>query len=156
MARFPYSAHQIRQIVEMKKTIVGSRLNYVKYHEGEDSRHAKTELYADEVIANLTFIVWATDFQNTETYHAVFMIDNERIRGIDFEPAAIKRGYKKVVPAGWHQNIIDPNIGTWDGNRHEPIDLGVISGLDNFARKVCKEWNIEYGEPEKQLFLNEN
>ncbi len=156
MAKFPYSAQQIRQFVEMEKTIDGAKLNYKEYDKGEGSREAKTPLYADDSgLAILTLIVHAADFRDAETYHAVFSVDNVRVRGIDFQKAPIKRGYKYVVPVGWHENIIDPNDASWDGNKHEPIDFDDISGLEDFARKVFKRWNIVYGEAQGQQILFE-
>ena len=138
------------------KKVMGGKLNYQEYDHGEWSRQANVELYAEDAgIAIMALSIQVMDVRDPETFHAAFMVDNKRVRGIDFEKIAIKRCYKIVVPAGWHQNIIDPTDLSWDGNRHEAIDMGDIKTLAGFARKVCEAWNIEQEKLEAQLQLYE-
>jgi hypothetical protein len=82
------------------------------------------------------------------SYHAALLIDSFRIRGIDYCGIERKKFFKTSIPKGWHENIIDPQTGE---NRHEPIDMGVISDFEDFCVKVAKRWNIEY-KTEERLF----
>ncbi len=57
-------------------------------------------------------------------YDASLLLDSERVRGVGYCPVARQNFRAKLtIPAGWHQNICDPNVPTdhpeW--NRHEPL-----------------------------------
>lgn len=83
------------------------------------------------------------------TYEAAFILDGERVRGIGYNEVARKRYYgQKVIPKGWHQNIIDPNLDAGDANlnRHDGMSGWTVSDFDDFLNKVCKLWNIDLGK----------
>ena len=56
-----------------------------------------------------------------ESYRAALLLDDSRIRGVDYHAIGRKRFYRLVVPAGWHQNVLDPNLSGDDANRHEAL-----------------------------------
>ncbi len=81
------------------------------------------------------------------TYTAAFLLDNERVRGVDYNPIARKKRYKETIPKGWHQNIIDPNLPSSDDNqnKHDPLPDWKVADFDDFLRKVCDLWYIDAG-----------
>lgn len=135
----------------MAKTIDGGVLNFSPYEKGESSKIVRVSLFSDEVtLAKMELIISANDFKNPETYRASFLLNEVRVRGVDFQNKAVRKGYKEVIPKGWHQNINNPNAPK--ENKHAPVDMADIKGLSDFARKACQLWNIEYKEPENELF----
>jgi hypothetical protein len=75
-----------------------------------------------------------------KTFKSSLLLNNERVRGIDYHECSRRRYYKEVIPAGWHQDILDPNRGT---GRKQPIDIGLLTGMRDFVMRVAQEWNIE-------------
>ncbi len=49
-----------------------------------------------------------------------------------------------MVPAGWHQDVIDPNIEQTDPNqqRRLPVDDFEPFDLIDFLKRVATIWNI--------------
>lgn len=86
------------------------------------------------------------------SYRAAFMLDQQRVRGVDYQEVAVKRRYKIHIPKGWHQNLIDPNLepGDPNQNRHEALSW-TIGDFDGFIRHVCGIWNIDLGREEGLL-----
>jgi hypothetical protein len=97
--------------------------------------------YESGRVAILEWILKAARIDDPTTYKSSLLIDSQRIRGIDYFPTERKKFFKVHIPRGWHENVIDPNTGD---DRHEPLDLGVVSDFEDFCRKVAKYWNIDY------------
>jgi hypothetical protein len=81
------------------------------------------------------------------TFKSSLLLNNLRVRGIDYHEFAQRRHFREVAPAGWHQDIVDPNRGT----ERKPIDIGRLTGMRDFVMRVAQEWNIEI-ESEEGLF----
>lgn len=82
-----------------------------------------------------------------ESYSSAFLLNNRRVRGIDFSPIERKKRYITVIPKGWHENIVDPAYPEKDltkGNRHAalPGDFSP-SDLAQFHKACSKRWNIK-------------
>jgi hypothetical protein len=68
----------------------------------------------DGALISLRLSVNAGRFDEPETYRAALILEEQRVRGVDYSYLEHKRFYKTVIPKGWHQNIIDPNLPTRD------------------------------------------
>jgi len=149
MPVFKHTDDQIFQLVKVKKTIEGGRLVFKEFEKSQSGRTARVSLLSDEVgIVRLELRIHAPIVNDPTKYHAALLADLVRIRGVDFDSIGRSFGYKKKIPKGWHQNIDYPNHPK--DNRHDPLDLGVVTDLADFSRKVCRLWNIELPETGKQ------
>lgn len=98
-------------------------------------------------LIDLRFHVRAPVFDDPETFEAALILANERIRGIGWHPTGKKRFYgKQVIPKGWHQNVIDPNLlpGHPDENRHVPLADFNPTDLADFFTKSAALWHIDF------------
>jgi hypothetical protein len=108
------------------------------------SREARVTLEIKSGRAALVeLVIRAGRLEDVTTYSAALLIDRVRIRGVDYSKIERTFWYKKRIQKGWHQNVIDPNL---DENIHAPLDLGTVTDLDDFKRKIAKLWNISYKE----------
>lgn len=89
------------------------------------------------------------------TYSAVFLLDEERTRGIDYTPVKTRHMFDddKVRHIGWHENIIyhDPKLGYRVNHHDYSLQDWTPSDLDSFYRFTCEHWNIEVPEMERRL-----
>ena len=140
---FRYRSHQLQDIVRAAKAVrEGQSLAFKNYK--EHGKHLELELdLQDGPLVNLRLVITAGRYDETETYRAALLLDEQRIRGIDHSDIEVKRFYKTVVPKGWHQNVIDPNLPTRELNRHDPLPDFEVGDLADFLGKVAKLWYIE-------------
>jgi hypothetical protein len=151
MAAFYHNDEQCLHFVQVKKTLPVKEPEYKEFEKGKAGKRARHLLSSPEVtIARIELIITAPVISNPHTFHAALLVDLVRIRGVDYNPIARKRWYKERIPEGWHQNIDYPNHPK--DNRHDPLDLGVITDLADFARKICSLWNIELPVKQTELF----
>ncbi len=140
---FRYRSHQLQDIVRSAKMVrEGQSLAFKNYK--EHGKHLELELdLKDGPLVNLRLTINAGRYDEPETYRAALLLDEQRIRGVDHTDIPVKRFYKTVIPKGWHQNIIDPNLPTRDINCHDPLTYFEVSDLNDFLVKVAKLWQIE-------------
>jgi hypothetical protein len=162
MPSFRYPSSVLHELVKLPKSVVGGKLVFHEVREGRSaakrdisdkrqgpSKEARVTLEAKGGrAALLELVVNAGRLDDVTTYHASLLVDQVRIRGVDFNEIERARHYKTRIPKGWHENVIDPNTGE---NRHEPINFGTVIDLDNFCRKVAELWHISYEREEKLL-----
>jgi hypothetical protein len=142
---YRYRSHQILQIVNAPKVVrEGQPLVFRKYKEVGTNLEVDLDL-KDGALLNLRLSVHAGRFDEPETYRAALVLEDQRIRGVDYAHVEQKRFYKTVIPKGWHQNIIDPNLPSRDihSNRHELLPHFEVIDLTDFLRKVAALWEIE-------------
>lgn len=81
------------------------------------------------------------------SFHASLLLEKKRVRGIDFNLIERKRLYKVIIPAGWHENVVDWRKPTNDEehNRHVPLPgfENEFSDLERFSCSCARRWNIE-------------
>jgi hypothetical protein len=68
-----------------------------------------------------------------------------QLGGVDQHEIQRRRFYKEVIPKGWHQDIINPNIDPADWQNHhrrEPLENFNPTELNNFLSRVARLWNI--------------
>lgn len=147
---FDFREFQIREIVKAQKCL----------REGSDAEveNDGSAILLDTRVADmdnphfdLRFKASASDPQDPETYHAILILDDERIRGVDFQKLGKKRWYKTQIPDGWHQNILNPNLPKShpDYNRHDAIPDFDPKDFDDFVRNVTALWNIVLKQPDE-------
>jgi hypothetical protein len=140
---FRYRSHQLQDIVRAAKMVRdGQSLAFKNYKEHGKHLGLELDLKAGPLV-NLRLTITAGRYDEPETYRAALLLDEQRIRGVDHADIAVKRFYKTVIPKGWHQNIIDPNLPTRNINRHDPLADFAVADLNDFLVKVAKLWQIE-------------
>lgn len=158
---FPYTTFQIQEIVKGRKVLrrpellqEGRPIPFQNY-DGESKRlDLDLDMPGQPAILALKFHVRAPVVNNPDTYEAALILANERIRGIGWNATGKKRLYgKQVVPKGWHQNVLDPNLpkGHTDINRHLALDDFKPAHLTDFFLKAAELWHIDL-PIEKGLF----
>lgn len=158
---FPYTPQQIREIAQAAKVLrrpetlkPGEPIPFIKY--GDQGR--RIDLMLDLVdgpsVNDLRFHVRAPVFDRPETFEAALILANQRVRGIGWDATGKKRFYgRQVIPKGWHQNVIDPNLtpDNDDQNRHLPLDVFNPTDLADFFAKAAALWKIELNFEESLL-----
>lgn len=90
------------------------RLRYTNDLEIKESRDPSRRLDAllervDEKEDRIRLIIRAGRVDDPHSFAAALLLEDTRIRGIDYHAVARSRFYKETVPKGWHEDIIDPN-----------------------------------------------
>lgn len=121
---------------------------------GEDSRHLDQQLEREDQRADrMRLIVVVGVITQPTSYRASLMLADVRIRGIDYHGKARRRFYREVIPSGWHEDLVDPNVEYSRSNPHPRI---LLDGLDpsepfQFLVWACKHWNIKLPPTEDML-----
>lgn len=142
---FRHTSRQIAQIVAAAKVArEGQRMGFISYRAESLSLALELDLL-DGPLINLRFIVTAGRPDVPATFRAALLLEDQRIRGIDHHDVGRKRFYRVVIPAGWHQNILDPNLISDDSNRHEALPDFAPTDLADFLHKCAALWHIDLG-----------
>jgi hypothetical protein len=140
---FQYSSRQILEIVKAVKCV---RENQPLDFKGSGERGKKLDVNLDLMdgpLVNLRLSITAGRFDDPATYRAALILEDQRIRGVDYSYIEHRRFYKTVIPKGWHQNVIDPNRPTRDANQHLPLHHFIPTDLKDFLKRVGTLWHIE-------------
>lgn len=152
MSPFRYSSPILHGFVQERKKIPLGKfdLRDIKSIEQKNvGKEARVPLEIENSRAVIIeWVLKASQITVVTSYHASLLIDSQRIRGIDYSPIERKKFFKIQIPKGWHENVLDPNTGE---DRHEALDIGIISDFEDFCGKVAKRWNIDY-QKEGTLF----
>lgn len=102
--------------------------------------------FTDSEFLDMTFRGKATHSLDPTTYDGNFFVEQQRVRGVGHN--FIRRDNlrsKLRIPAGWHQNIVDPQKATHDPayNRHEPLPDFHPTDFEDFTRKLAEMWTID-------------
>ncbi len=142
---FRYRSHQIQEAVRAEKVVrEGQNLEFKNFKDRGKALVVDLDV-KDGALLNLQLRVTAGRFDEPETYRAALLLDGHRIRGVDYAELETRRFYQVVVPRGWHENIIDPNLPTREGNRHAPLSDFSPMDLNDFLGKIAAVWHIELG-----------
>lgn len=146
MNRFPYSAFQIEEIVQAEKYPRDwEPIEFTKGPKGNASRVSDIQLLRmDGKADRIRLVVRAGDFEKIDSYAASLLLENTKIRGIDFHPLPRSRKYKIVYPAGWHHDIVDPNLETSlnTSPRKDSLEDFEPYDLIDFLKRISALWNI--------------
>lgn len=152
MNPYPYTSSQIREIVAAPKKlrrpellVKGKPLPFASY--GDRGRKIDLPLDLEDRggLLDLRFHVRAPVFDDPETFEAALVLV-DRVRGIGWHATGKKRFYgRQIIPKGWHQNVIDPNLepNNPDRNRHLPIIGFEPSDLAAFFMEAARIWRIQ-------------
>lgn len=143
---FRLPRHRILEIVKAPKAITSNHSlelqNDVKHNANFDVPVELTEgAYCD-----LRYLGRAGRKDKPETFDASFLIEQQRVRGIGYCPVARNNFRAKLrIPAGWHQNICDPNMPTHhaEWNRHEALPNFAPADFYGFVRSCAELWSID-------------
>ena len=147
---FRYPSHQIQDLVQARKAVRnGQSLEFKNYKESSLTLSLDLDLLEGGLVT-MRLAINAARSKEPQTYRAALLLDEERIRGVDHRELAQKKFYKITIPAGWHQNLIDPNLTGDDSNRHVPLADFQPTDLTDFLHKVTALWQIDL-RPESKL-----
>ena len=145
---YRYPRHRIQEMVAAPKCVTeGQTLDVVS-----DGEHgAKFDVNLDLVdgpYTDLRYLGRAGRADMPETYDCSLLLDQQRVRGIGYCPVARHNFRAKLrIPAGWHQNVCDPNVATnhpeW--KRHDALPGFAPTDFSDFIRKAGVLWNIDLG-----------
>jgi hypothetical protein len=143
---YRYPAARIHEIVKADKALVeGQFVDPKKRGSKGLGFEADVELL-DGPFTDLIFRGKAGDRSDPETYDSNLFLDQERIRGIGFNPVGTKNLRKKLrIPEGWHENLVNPNLPTNHPayNVHEALPDFEPTEFADFTRKAAERWNID-------------
>lgn len=146
--KFRYPRHRIQEIIQAEKCLIeGDALKLEPRAEKGASFDVSLDLI-DGPFCDLRFLGRAGRKDVPESYDASFLLEQQRVRGIGFNPVARQNFRARLrIPAGWHQNVCDPNVPTDhpDWNRHEPLPNFAPADLQDFIRKTAEIWKIDLG-----------
>jgi hypothetical protein len=147
MPKFPYSDFQIEEIVQAEKHPRDwEPLVFEKVAKSAHSKELDVQLVRSDGRADrIRFVVRAGWPDMPVSYSSVLLLENIKIRGVDFHEIEMVRFYgKQRVPKGWHQDMIDPNLEQQDSCYHRrlPLDGFAPYDLKDFVVKISKLWNI--------------
>lgn len=80
---------------------------------------------ADGADCDLRYLGRGGLVRKPETYDATLRLDQQRVRRVGFNPVGRQNfRAKRRIPAGWHQNVCDPNVAAdhmdWIVTNHCP------------------------------------
>jgi hypothetical protein len=151
---YPIPKHRIDEIVTAPKARPDNQPLSV---EKQGEHGAKFTVWVDLVngqFLDLRYLGKATILTQPPSYDASLILAAHRVRGIGFN--AVGRNNlraKKRLPAGWHQNLCNPNLPTLDPeyNRHEPLRGFAPSDFGDFIRQCARLWMIDLKTEEPLL-----
>jgi hypothetical protein len=149
---FRFPSHRINEIAGAPKKALTAKPGFEKY--GESGRRLEIPLeLVGGTLVNLKVKVTAGVLNDPTTFGAALILDNTRIRGVDYCAVERRRYFKVAIPKGWHHNLIDPNLPSSDpdSNRHEGLSDFQVDDLHGFVRSISKLWNIDFGYEETLL-----
>lgn len=98
---------------------------------------------------DIRFLGRAGRLDGPDTYDSSLLLAGHRVRGIGFNFVGRQNFRAKLrIPAGWHQNRVDPSLPTSDpkSNWHEPIPNFSPTDFEDFVLKCADRWNVELPE----------
>jgi len=146
---YTYKPHQIEEFLRLEKCLPpGDTLELEKMSHG-GGRHFETRpQLVDGPYVDMRYLGKAPELDNTETYDANFLLANQRVRGVGYDPTGKWNfRFKKRIPKGWHLNVCDPNLPTNDDaqNIHHPLPGFQTTDFRDFINQTAKLWNIDLG-----------
>jgi hypothetical protein len=149
---YRHPRHRIQEIVQAPKCLSDGQQLETEPRGTHGARFGVDLDLKDGPYSDLRYVGTAGKVSLPETYDASLLLDQQRVRGVGHCAIARQNFRAKLrIPAGWHQNICDPNMPTdhpeW--NRHEPLPGFAPVDFSDFIRATASLWNIDLGrEPE--------
>ena len=151
---YPFPKHRIDELVSAPKVV---RENEQLSVERRGETGAAFQVHLDlkkGSFVDLRYVGKAANSTQPDTYEANLLLGGHRVRGVGHH--AVGRNNlraKRRIPAGWHQNICDPNLPTvhLEYNRHEPLRMFAPSDLGDFINRCAHLWAIDLQAEEPLL-----
>lgn len=150
---FPYPSHRIHEFVRAPKIVRDGEPFTVSSKGQRGAGFAVNLDLLDGAFVDLRYLGSTHDVAMLEGYKAALLLYAQRVRGVDYVPVGQRRFYKERIPAGWHQNVIDPNLPTDhdDANRHVPLPVFSPTDFKDFIKLTADLWSIELAAEETML-----
>lgn len=144
MPSFPYTELQIEEMVKAEKQPVRWDPWEFESMGGESIRLIRDMIRTDGKSDRIRFIVRVPVKQDILTCKASLLLEDERVRGVDYHELAQRRFYKEVAPAGWHEDVVNPNLEKGEKGEHMRLALNDFEPyhIQDFVKRVCQRWNI--------------
>ncbi len=104
--------------------------------------------------ADLRFLGRAARLDKVETYDSSLLLAASRVRGVGYNSVGRNNfGAKRKIPAGWHQNRVDPSLHTLHPghNLHEPLVDFNPTDFADFISKCAELWSLNVTEDGRLL-----
>lgn len=147
---YPHPSHQIEEIVALPKCLPPDATLELERC-GKERKSVKFETrphLIDGGFIDMRYLGNAPRLDQPETYEAAFLLANQRVRGVGYNPIPRENlRYKRRIPKGWHQNVCDPNLPTHDDrqNVHHPLPDFAPTDFKDFVSRTAEMWNIDLG-----------
>jgi hypothetical protein len=152
--RYPFPSHRIHDIVNAPKCVREGETFEVK-SKGEHGAmfDVNLDLVDAGPFSDPRYLGNTHDQTNPEGYKANLLLAAEKVRGVDFHAVGQRRFYKQRIPAGWHQDLRDPNLPTThdDHHRREALPDFAPTDFKNFIGLTAALWNIDLAWEESML-----
>ena len=155
--KFPYTEFQIEELVSISKNPKDwEPVEFAKVAKSEKSKTADVILeLEDGRFVNMRWTINAGAVDQLFTYRSALLLENVRVLGVDYNEMGKTKMYGQVViPKGWHQNVIDPNLDKShkNYNQHQEIPVFNPFDLESFKNQVAELWNIKLPQENQFLF----
>ena len=150
---YPIPTHRIHEIVAAPKCLRDGEILEVTAKGPFGAGFDVTLDLIDGPYVDLRYLGKAHDAARVEGYEANLILAAHRVRGVGFNAVGRQRFYKQRVPAGWHQNVPDPNLPTGhpDYNKHEALPDFAPTDFKDFIRGTARIWSIDPAWEETML-----
>ena len=150
---FQYPSHRTHEFVKAPKVVRGGETFAVSIKGQRGATFDVNLDLLDGAFVDLRYLGGAHDVAAPESYKTSLLLAGQRVRGVDYVPVGQRRFYRERIPAGWHQNVIDPNLSTDhdDANRHMPLPGFSPTDFRDFIRLTAALWSIELAWEETML-----
>lgn len=151
---YPYTRDQVHEFVRSPKVV---RANAALLVEKRGERGAGFDANLDlkeGAFVDLRYLGKATEISQPPTYEAALILAGHRVRGVGHHFVGRNNLRAKArIPAGWHQNRVDPNVPTShpEYNYHEPLTGFAPTDFGDFIQRCARLWAIDLETPEVLL-----
>ncbi len=143
---YPYTRQQINDFVAAPKLVrENSPLNVERRGEHGAGFGVNLDL-VDGVFVDLRYLGKAAELKAPPTYESALILAGHRVRGVGHNHVGRNNLRAKLrIPAGWHQNKVDPNLPTShvEYNRHEPLPNFGPTDFGDFIGRCAQLWAID-------------
>ena len=145
---YRHPRHRIEEIVKAPKCVSEGHVLDIEQRRGNGSKFDVPLDLIDGPFCDMRYLGRAGRNEDRTTYDASLLLDQMRVRGVGYCPVGRQNFRAKLrIPAGWHQNVCDPNVATdlpeW--NRHESLPDFNPTDFADFVRRAAEIWKIDLG-----------
>lgn len=143
---YPHSRNQIHELVQAAKVVrENSNLEVNVFGEHGGRFDVNLDVVGGSFI-DFRYLGKATDQREPAGYEGNLILAGHRVRGVGHNYVGRNNlRAKQRIPAGWHQNKVDPNLPTSHAeyNRHEPLPDFAPTDFGDFISKCAQLWAID-------------